>query len=526
MKSLVGGSFGKYRINRMLGKGGMGEVYEAYDTDKGRTVALKVLADQYAQDDTFRTRFLRESRAAAVLQEPHVIPIHDWGEIDETLYIDMRLVQGQTLAEMLKVRALEPQRAVDIVRQVAAALDAAHAEGLIHRDVKPQNIIVTADDFAYLVDFGIAEARGDTHLTMTGYHIGSFDYMAPERFREQAATAAVDIYALGCVLYEALTGRKPFPGPSEQVITGHLSMPPPRASAVDARVPASLDDVIARAMAKEPDDRYGSAGALGRAAMRALTEVSTAPRPAPAMPPPVYMPPPTAPPLPNYGFPSGPRPYSRSPATGPDRVATPPVSEEPSSRSVVPIVVAVAAAVVVIVVAATIGVLISRNSGSDNATQPTIGYSTPSSNPYDTGSLSTTSSRTVAPTSQDPTQQLRQIADGDRSFVSAQLADKWVPQLSSKQLGMFAEGRVWDGAAILQEYQQLQQRFPGARLLKSGEWSTFSGPDYWVTVAGIRFDDSAGALAWCRGNGFDRDHCIAKIVSTTHPVAGSTAYNN
>jgi serine/threonine protein kinase len=302
------------------------------------------------------------------------------------------------LAEMLKTRALEPQRAVDIVRQVAAALDAAHAEGLIHRDVKPQNIIVTADDFAYLVDFGIAETRGDTHLTMTGYHIGSFDYTAPERFREQAATAAVDIYSLGCILYEAMTGRKPFPGESGQVIAGHLSAPPPRASEVNSRIPASLDDVIARAMAKSQ-----------MAATRALTEVPTTPRAASTPPPGGYGPPSrNPPPPPNYGFPGGPQPYSRSPGTGPDRMAAPPASAERSSRSVVPIVVAVAAVAVVIVVAATIGVLVSRNSGSDNATAPTIGYSTPSSNAYDTGSLSTTSSRTVAPTSQDPTQQLRQ----------------------------------------------------------------------------------------------------------------------
>src|SRR6201990_1651333 len=169
----------------------MGEVYEAYDTDKGRTLALKLLTDQYAQDETFRARFLRESRAAAVLQEPHVIPIHDWGEIDNILYIDMRLVQGQTLHDLLKTRALEPQRAVDIIRQIAAALDAAHAQGLIHRDVKPQNIIVTAveEDFAYLIDFGIAENRGDTRLTVAGSAIGSFAYMAPERFEDRPATA-------------------------------------------------------------------------------------------------------------------------------------------------------------------------------------------------------------------------------------------------------------------------------------------------------------------------------------------------
>ena len=140
-------------------------------------------------------------------------------------------------------------------------------KGLIHRDVKPQNIIVTPDDFAYLVDFGIAEVRGDTRLTMAGYQVGSFDYMAPERFGDEEATPAVDVYSLACVLYEALTGAKPFPVHSaEQAIGAHLSSPPPRPNAVNSRVLTSFDDVIARGMAKHPDDRYGSAGALGRAA--------------------------------------------------------------------------------------------------------------------------------------------------------------------------------------------------------------------------------------------------------------------
>ena len=265
--------FGKYQLNRLLGQGGMGEVYEARDTSKDRTVALKILPEELSRDDGFRARFQRESRAAAMLEEPHVIPIHDWGEIDGNLYIDMRLVRGQDLHELLQRGPLEPERAVGIIRQIAAALDAAHAQGLIHRDVKPQNILITAvEDFAYLIDFGIArQNRGDTRLTVAGSAIGSFAYMAPERFEDRLTTPAVDTYSLASVLYEALTGQPPFKvGSMEQVIAAHLSSPPPQPSAINPRVPAGFDDVIARGMAKDPDDRYGSPGALGRAAQRAL----------------------------------------------------------------------------------------------------------------------------------------------------------------------------------------------------------------------------------------------------------------
>ena len=284
MDSRAGTTFGKYTLSRLLGKGGMGEVYEAYDTDKERTIALKILADEYSQNATFRERFQRESRAAAILQEPHVIPIHDWGEIDGHLYIDMRLVQGETLDDLLAAGPLPPQRAVTIVRQISAALDAAHATGLIHRDVKPQNIIVTGDDFAYLVDFGIAAATGDSRLTTAGTKIGTLNYMAPERFTDQPVTPAVDVYSLACVLYESLTGEAPYAGDSLQhLLAAHITLPPPRPSEADPGVAAAFDDVVARGMAKDPDDRYGSAGGLGRAAQRALdggpaTAVTTVPQ--------------------------------------------------------------------------------------------------------------------------------------------------------------------------------------------------------------------------------------------------------
>ena len=267
----VGTTFGKYNITRLLGKGGGGAVYEAYDTGKRRNVALKILAEEFSHNETFRTRFQRESEAAAILQEPHVIPIHDWGEIDGSLYIDMRLVQGQTLLDLIAESPLAPSRAVAIIGQVAAALDAAHAEGLIHRDVKPQNIIVTPADFVYLVDFGIAEAKGDPRLTTAGTQIGTLNYMAPERFNDGVTTPAVDVYSLACVLYESLTGHAPFAGDSlEHLVAAHIASPPPRPSVANPRVPAALDDVVTRGMAKHPDDRYGTAGALGRAAQRAL----------------------------------------------------------------------------------------------------------------------------------------------------------------------------------------------------------------------------------------------------------------
>ncbi|BBY19864.1 serine/threonine-protein kinase [Mycobacterium stomatepiae] len=519
MKSLVGETFGKYEIRRLLGKGGMGEVYEAYDAEKGRTVALKLLKEQYAEDGAFRARFLRESRAAAVLQEPHVIPIHDWGEIDNVLYIDVRLVQGETLFDLLKRRAIDPDRAVAIIGQIGAALDAAHAQGLIHRDVKPQNIIVTPDDFAYLVDFGIAETTGETRLTMAGYQVGSFDYMAPERFGDTEATPAVDVYSLACVLYEALTGAKPFPVHSaEQIIGAHLASQPPRPSAVNTRIPASFDEVIGRGMAKHPNDRYGSAGALGRAAKRALSVEPALSQPDTLLAPRHVAGPPSFPPfIAQYG----PR------ATGPTIANT---GDSGRSRHLIVVTaIGIAAALVVGGVGVAIGLLANRNSSSEPATSSLVPYSNPVPTAYDTASPSTSrtaqATTTATSASKEPAQQLRQIANDDHSSVYTNLADRWVPQLSSKRPGVVDNGVVWDNAMTLQEHLQLRQHYPGVKLLWSGDWSTFSGPDFWVTVAGITFQDSAGALTWCRSQGFDRDHCAAKIISTTHAVAGSTAYN-
>ncbi|WP_375540207.1 protein kinase [Nocardia sp. XZ_19_385] len=276
----VGSRFGPYELRALLGKGGMGEVYEAYDTVRERVVAVKLLPEELAKDPVYQVRFRRESQAAARLAEPHIIPIHDWGVIDGVLFIDMRLVPGSDLRTLLRGQGpMQPQRAIAIVEQIAAALDAAHADGLVHRDVKPANILVTDADFAYLADFGIAHTEGDAAVTQVGMAVGSYVYMAPERFDVGQVTGRADIYSLACVLHECLTGATPFPQASMSVlIRSHLTETPPRPSVARPGVPPALDDVIARGMAKDPADRYPTAAAFAQAA-RAAVGAPAAPAP-------------------------------------------------------------------------------------------------------------------------------------------------------------------------------------------------------------------------------------------------------
>ncbi|OBG66376.1 serine/threonine protein kinase PknE [Mycobacterium sp. E3339] len=268
-----GSQFGPYRLRRLIGRGGMGDVYEAEDTVRERTVALKLMSQTLSNDPVFRSRMQREARTAGRLQEPHVVPIHDFGEIDGQLYVDMRLIDGKDLASMLsRYGPLAPPRAVAIVRQIGSALDAAHAAGVLHRDVKPENILVSGEDFAYLVDFGIASATADEKLTQIGTTVGTVKYMAPERFSDSEVTQRADIYALACVLYECLTGSPPYTGDQISVMGAHLHQAIPKPSAARPGIPAAFDGVIARGMAKDPADRYATCGDLSSAAYAALAE--------------------------------------------------------------------------------------------------------------------------------------------------------------------------------------------------------------------------------------------------------------
>ena len=269
-----------YRVEELVGRGGMGEVYRARDGRLERNVALKILAPRYADDDAFRERLLRESRLAASLDHPNVVPVYDAGEVDAGFYLAMRYVEGADLRAVLRREgALPPARAVEIVSQVAGALDAAHARGLVHRDVKPSNVLLDERGHCYLVDFGLAQDVSDRGPAVDGSLLGTLDYVAPEQIRGDEVDAAADVYALGCMLFECLTSEVPFRRASEvATIYAHLEDAPPSASAQRPALPADIDAVLTRAMAKEPAERHPNCAALVADASAALGLGATGPR--------------------------------------------------------------------------------------------------------------------------------------------------------------------------------------------------------------------------------------------------------
>jgi predicted Ser/Thr protein kinase len=269
----VGETFGPYTIESRLGRGGMGTVYLATHARLGRKVALKVIAPELAEDEDFRARFLRESQLVASLDHPNVVPIYDADEIEGVLFLAMRYVNGPSLREHIRQRGrLAPEETSAVVEQVAGALDAAHRAGLVHRDVKPGNILLAEPgDHAYLCDFGLAKRTSSLSRTQAGSFLGSVDYCGPEQIQGAPVDARTDVYSLGCVLFHCLTGEPPYRRENElAVLHAHLEEPPPSVSALVPSSPTAIDGVIATALAKAPDDRYPSAGALVEAFRHAL----------------------------------------------------------------------------------------------------------------------------------------------------------------------------------------------------------------------------------------------------------------
>ncbi len=265
----IGKVIAGYRIEERVGRGGMGVVYRAEHLNLRRRAAIKIIAPDLAESEGFRERFTREARIAAALQHPNIVTVYDAGEVDGILYLAMQYIEGNDLAAMLrKDGRLRPYRAIDVIRQVASALDAAHAEGLIHRDVKPANVLIEGRT-AFLTDFGLTKRMDGTHteLTRAGDVVGTIHYVAPEQIEGGKVSARSDVYSLGCLLYHCLTGQVPFSRDTDvAVIYAHLSEPPPKLTALRPELATGLDGVIAKALDKSPDRRFPTCTDLVNAA--------------------------------------------------------------------------------------------------------------------------------------------------------------------------------------------------------------------------------------------------------------------
>lgn len=262
----VGQRLGPYRLVTLLGEGRIGLVFRALREPDGESVALKILRDELAEDALYRHRFHREGRIASGLAHPHVVPVVDYGEASGRLYVAARYVPGVSLAELISTQgALPLAQTLSLVNDVSAGLDALHARDLVHRDVKPANVMVDEGGSAALTDFGLARGVADTVLTKTGMVVGTVDYLAPELIRGRPATPASDVYALGCLAYECLAGRPPFAGKTfVDALLAHVQEQPPELSAIQAELPDGLSWAVSTALAKDPGERPPSATAYAR----------------------------------------------------------------------------------------------------------------------------------------------------------------------------------------------------------------------------------------------------------------------
>ncbi len=506
---MEGTPFGRYRLVAILGRGGMGEVWRAFDTVTERMVAIKVLPGQFGDDQIYQTRFQREAKAAAGLNDPHVVPIYDFGDIGGRLYVTMRLVEGEDLQAIISRGPVHPGRAVSIVEQIAGALHAAHRIELVHRDVKPHNILVTEDDFAYLIDFGIARAAGETGLTSAGSTIGTWAYMAPERFKTGMADARADIYSLTVVLYQALTGQLPFPTISvEQIALAHIRTPPPAPSDVNDDVPPAMDAVIAKGMAKDPAHRYATTKELAAAARNALAStiaptVNLVPLPAQpvttrvpaarmdpdstmfsdsestmyAAPPPPPRPPEpyvAPPPRPGHGFAERPT-HHGSPAPTPRVPATPPA--RPDDRDAAPegrnktALIAVAGTVSAVLLIA-IGIYVFT-SVFDGGTSTTASDATASE-----ASAGETSAEAPATSSSSSSSGESTAAEGDLTFAvaSTDSGDTVVSPTDESNQKKAANGQFFVVYLTVGNTGSSEASFPGELQVLNADGTTYS-PD-------------------------------------------------
>lgn len=346
----VAATIAGYRIERVLGKGGMGVVYEATQLSLDRRIALKVIASDFGDDPEFRERFRREGMQQAALDHPHIVPVFEAGESDGHLFIAMRLIKGSNVKEIGAAGDLTAARTLTFLTQVASALDAAHAAGRIHRDVKPQNILVDGE-FAYLADFGLTKGPEDRNLTKSGRQVGSLDYISPEQIRGETATGLSDVYALAAVLYECLSGDVPYPRESDAALLyAHLSEPPRPLSLVRPELPAEIDEVIRRGMAKDPAERPRSAGDLMHDAETALAAAS-APVQAPTR------------------ARSEPVPRRSETVVDAPRARPAPTAAVTDERRRIPLWAYVAGAIAAVGIAVAVGLLIGGSGGSKTASQ-------------------------------------------------------------------------------------------------------------------------------------------------------------
>ncbi|QUG99876.1 serine/threonine protein kinase [Saccharopolyspora erythraea] len=397
-EDLTGRRLGHYKIDAVLGRGGMSVMYRATDTRLGRKVALKVMGEHITGDAEFRERFVDEARNTSAIDHANIVPLYDFGEVDGMLYIAMRLVDGSDLASKIKDGPISAQRTLELLGQVAEALDMLHERNLVHLDLKPANVLVTSressSEHVYLADFGLTRRGATGHRTSSGDFLGSPTYAAPEHLRGEPVDGRTDLYALACMLFACLTGRPPFQGQVQEVIQGHLNGEPPKVTSLVV-LPAEIDDVLRRGMAKKADQRYSTCKGLITAAKAALSPVAgegAARRRAEAAPPgppsgavPVQQHPqqayPPPPPVQQQPYP-GPQQYQQQmpqtlppPASDPVRLRPPmPVGSSSfatksgsSAKWIVPVLVVVALVVLVVLF-----VLMAGSLGSGGgSTEPT-----------------------------------------------------------------------------------------------------------------------------------------------------------